>query len=303
MVSGTRFSIIITCYNQCDFIRCAVDSALSQYYPEREIIVVDDGSCDRSTEILQKYGNSIQLVRFSKNRGAIEARNEGATRAEGEFLVFLDGDDLFMPWALNVYERIVAERKPKIMFSKLLTFEGDIPLVQDVPQNIDFLEYECLMAKDRSVFISASSFVIDRQAFWDAGGWSRGIFYMDGYDLAMKLGYSGHLIVISSPATGLYRIHAGNSIHTVPPFLQMAHHLMGKEKAGEYPGGRNSRSERYAWLGGVLFFWITRAWRVGLYASALRLAASGWLMILAAIVRRSIALIKGRHPIENIGLW
>ena len=85
-----RFSIVITCYNQRHFIQDAVGSALLQRNPSKEIIVVDDGSSDGSVEILQQYGESIQLLKLASNRGALEARNQGAACAKGEYLAFLD---------------------------------------------------------------------------------------------------------------------------------------------------------------------------------------------------------------------
>jgi hypothetical protein len=117
-------------------------------------------------------------------------------------------------------------------------------------------------------------------------------------DLAAKLGYSGNSILVCSPFTVLYRIHVANTVHFVPPFLPMAHLMMNKERAGQYPGGRRKRFERYAYLGGMIFFWTRRALRAGLYGAALQLAVRGWSMILAAIVRRSIVRLRGRRPVE-----
>src|SRR5689334_15899136 len=125
-MTAPRFSVVITCFNQAKFIADAVDSTLAQTHRDREIIVVDDGSTDGSREILQRYSNSIRLALFRSNRGAIEARNHGASLARGEYLVFLDGDDLLTPWALKVYERIVAERSPKIIFGKAKWFKGEL---------------------------------------------------------------------------------------------------------------------------------------------------------------------------------
>jgi len=303
-VQGVRFSVVITCYNQRDFIRAAVDSALAQRHALKEVIVVDDGSTDGSRELLEQYAGSIELVRFPTNRGAIEARNDGAARAKGEYLVFLDGDDLFTPWALDVYETIVAERSPKIIFGSLRWFEGAIPILKndDMPSEIEFVDYTNLMMKDRPFGLSASVFVVDRHAFQDVAGWSSGIFHLDLVDIALKLGYSGHTVLICSPFTALYRLHTANSILTIPLFLRNAHRLMDKENAGEYPGGRKHRFERYAWLGGVILFWTKRALRAGLNREALRLVASGSTIVLAAIVCRSIAWIRGRRPVESLEL-
>ena len=85
----------------------------------------------------------------------------------------MDGDDLFMPWALDVYERIVTERRPLFILARYSGFTGVIPVPteQDVPARIEFVEYESLMAKDRPAGLSASSLVIDRGAFQNVGGW------------------------------------------------------------------------------------------------------------------------------------
>lgn len=300
-----RFSIVVTCYNQSEFIGAALDSALAQSKSTKnEVIVVDDGSRDGSPAVLESYAESIRLVTFPENQGAIAARNHGAGLATGEYLVFLDGDDALMPWALDVYERIVVSRHPKVILGQALWFEGPIPQLKadDGPQNVQFVEYEAFLRKDRPAGLSASTYVVDRQAFWNVGGWSPGIFHLDLQDLSTKLAYSGHMILICAPSTALYRIHSANSIHSVAPFLRMVHFLLGKEKAGLYPGGREHLFERYAWFGGLAVFWIKRAARAGLYTDALYLGASGWLMILAAICRRSMSWLRGRRPVESLSL-
>src|ERR1700761_4126298 len=101
------FSIVIACYNQEGFVREAVESALLQEHPSREIIVVDDGSRDRTADVLNTFGESIVLAKLPKNGGAAAARNHGASLATGKYLVFLDGDDVLTPRALEVYGRLI----------------------------------------------------------------------------------------------------------------------------------------------------------------------------------------------------
>jgi glycosyltransferase involved in cell wall biosynthesis len=302
-VRPKRFSIVITFYNQHRFVRAAVESALSQPEHLREVIVVDDCSQDGTQNLLKDYADSVRLLCLPKNSGAVAARNHGASVATGEFLVFLDGDDTFMPWALEVYERLVAERSPTIILAPMLWFKGALPSLEeaDEPRRIEFVEYSTLMLKDRPVGFSASSYVVARRAFLDVGGWTPEIFHLDCQDLSIKLGYSGRAILVSSPNIAFYRIHSANSILTVPPFVRMLHRLLRKERAGEYPGGREGRFERRVWFGGLVFFWIKRAFRAGLYWDALGLFASGWLMILTAIGRRAfIRFVKGQRPIETL---
>jgi glycosyltransferase involved in cell wall biosynthesis len=295
---------VITCYNQRDFIRTAVQSALSQNpHLSKEIILVDDGSTDGSWEALEEFRDSVQLQRLPSNRGPIEARNQGAAQAKGQYLVFLDGDDAFMPWALDVYERIIADRKPTVILAKTLWFEGPIPTLkpEEAPHKIQFVEYKALLRKDRGAGLSASAYIVDRSAFQSVGGWSEGIFQLDLQDLSTKLGFMP-MVLICSPKTVFYRIHEGNSIHSVPPFVKNLYRLLGKEKAGEYPGGKEHKPDRHAWFGGLIAFWVKRAVRAGLYKDAAKLMLTGWALVLAAVVRRATAVIRGRQPIETMNL-
>ncbi len=299
-MSGTGYSIVITCYNQREFIADAVESALSQKSSIREVIVVDDGSKDGSTDILKRYENSVRLLELPANRGAIEARNRGAALASGEYLVFLDGDDLFVPWSLDVYEQLVTMRRPAVIVSGVRYFHGPVPVFGpgDRPGRLEFVEYESLMAKDRPHGWYTCALVISRRVFQDVGGWTPGLFHLDDLDMAAKLGYCGKSIVVYSPFTALYRMHAGNTVHFVPPFLRSARLIIDREHAGLYPGGRGKQMERYAFHGGMVFHWTRRGFEAGLYRGALKLAVCGCPMLLAAVLRKWIIAVKGRRRME-----
>ena len=91
-------SIIINNYNYGVFLREAVDSALNQTYLNTEVIVVDDGSTDRSREIIASYGDQIIPV-LKGNGGQASAFNAGFAASRGEVVFFLDSDDILLPTA------------------------------------------------------------------------------------------------------------------------------------------------------------------------------------------------------------
>jgi glycosyltransferase involved in cell wall biosynthesis len=299
-----RFSIVVACYNQEKFVKVAVESALSQEHPSKEVIVVDDCSQDGTAEVLRTFGASIIFARLPINRGADAARNHGASLASGKYLVFLDGDDVLMPWTLQVYERLIAAESPKIILGRRFKFQGEVPRAagEVFPRNIDFVNYEFWLQKDRTIAFGASSFVIQRQTFWNAGGWSPGVFHLDMTDLLLKLGLSGKVLVILAPDTVWYRIHSSNVTHAVAQILRCAKVLLKKERAGEYPGGRKYSFARSTCLGGPMLSWILIAVGKGLFLEAIKLAGSGWFTILSAIVRRFIALCGGRRPVQSVEL-
>jgi glycosyltransferase involved in cell wall biosynthesis len=95
MMSNT-VSVIIPCFNVDTLVGDAIRSILSQSYRDVEIIVVDDGSTDRSVDVLKGFGNRIRWS-TGLNRGACAARNIGLEMATGEFVQFFDADDLMHP--------------------------------------------------------------------------------------------------------------------------------------------------------------------------------------------------------------
>lgn len=104
------FSIIIPVYNVAPYLRECLDSVLAQTFKDWEAICVDDGSTDGSGEILDEYGARDKRFRVvhQGNAGVSAARNRGLEEAKGEWVWFLDGDDLILPGALTAYQGVVA---------------------------------------------------------------------------------------------------------------------------------------------------------------------------------------------------
>jgi GT2 family glycosyltransferase len=104
-----RVSAIVPAYNSVRYLPEAIDSVLAQTYRDFEIIVVDDGSTDGTQGVLARYGDRIRVVRQS-NQGSAAARNAGILAARGEFIAFLDADDLWLPQKLERQMRLFGER-------------------------------------------------------------------------------------------------------------------------------------------------------------------------------------------------
>lgn len=201
--------------------------------PDKEIIVVDDASPDRTAQILEEYGDKIRLIKHETNLGVNVGRNEGAAAARGEYLVFLDGDDLYLPWSLDLYARIIELKKPKIILCRLLFFKGPVPNPQfdDFGHSVQVVEYDALMRKDYMYRGSASAIVVDRQVFLEVGGFTKEIFPSDIDDLTIKLDYSGKTVHILSHPTTAYRIHDSNAVHQIGRFVAMSM-IVRREKSG-----------------------------------------------------------------------
>jgi glycosyltransferase involved in cell wall biosynthesis len=95
-MSYPAISVITPCYNGAMYLRQTIESVLTQTYPPLEMIVVDDGSTDDSAAIAESFGPPVRVIR-QRNAGTAAARDAGLALAQGEYIHFLDGDDLLQP--------------------------------------------------------------------------------------------------------------------------------------------------------------------------------------------------------------
>lgn len=107
-------SVIIPTYNRAHLIADSINSILKQSYQDCEVIVVDDGSTDQTPEVLKKYKDKILYIR-QENMGAGAARNRGLVEARGKYIAFLDSDDIWLDFKLEL-QVAVMEKMPEIGF-------------------------------------------------------------------------------------------------------------------------------------------------------------------------------------------
>jgi glycosyltransferase involved in cell wall biosynthesis len=105
-------SILIPVYNAEAFVAETIQSALDQTWPAKEIIAIDDGSTDKSLEILKSFAAAGVKVIEQQNRGASAARNRGLSEAKGEFIQYLDADDLMDANKIEIQMRRLNSEPP-----------------------------------------------------------------------------------------------------------------------------------------------------------------------------------------------
>lgn len=95
-----RVSVVIPTYNRAQFIASAIESVLTQTFGDFELIVVDDGSTDRTSEIVTSISDPRLVFVRQDNAGRSTARNRALALAKGAYIAFLDSDDLYLPGKL-----------------------------------------------------------------------------------------------------------------------------------------------------------------------------------------------------------
>lgn len=118
-----RLSIIIPNYNYAAYIGDAIDSALAVRWPDKEIIVVDDGSTDDSRRIIGAYGDRITAI-YKENGGQYSAGNVGYATSSGDVVIFLDSDDALLPDVATLIDQVWRPGVSKVQFP-MITIDAD----------------------------------------------------------------------------------------------------------------------------------------------------------------------------------
>ena len=128
--ASKKVSVVLTTFNIENLVEVAIGSLLNQTYKNIEIVLVDDGSTDKTFEILQKfkklYSNKIQLIKLNKNHGAYIAKNIAMTYATGNLITFHDADDWAHPQRIKEHVKAhLKNKKIKFSISKLVRLTED----------------------------------------------------------------------------------------------------------------------------------------------------------------------------------
>lgn len=293
----TRFSVLVPVFNTEKLIGATIDSVLSQRFTDYELIVIDDGSTDKSRDVLQGYGTRIKVI-YQANQGPEAARSRGAAVAGGEYLVLLDHDDLLFPWSLAAYDYVIrAFKSPPLIIGAMSYFDDEqtIPGRNDDGDVVEVLKYPDYISKDVTVGLSCSRMVIQRSVFEAASGLRSALraFPLDDHHLMLSVGTSGPCVVVRQPTTVAHRVHPSNTSHDVEYIVKGVSSLIRFERQGQYPGGRTRRFERQGCLGGLAWCWVKHALERRRYGLACGLFFQSSPLVAAGAVKKVRSRLRG----------
>ncbi len=219
MDAKPRVSVIIPVYNGEAFVKDAVDSVLNQTYRDFELIVVNDGSVDNTEEVLRPYTGIIRYIR-TENRGVSAARNTGIELSDGDYVAFLDQDDMFHPRKLEVtVDYLDAHPGMAMVYTPIdrMDAEGTIlPMKKLKGYSGDI--FPRLFLKS---FIAPSMAVCRRKIFSEIGMFSEALSSEgEDYDLFLRIASRFNVGYVNESLV-TYRLHPGNvskSKEEIAPF-------------------------------------------------------------------------------------
>ena len=201
-----RVTVMIIGLNVGKYIAEAIDSVLDQTYTDYEIVFIDDGSTDRTAEIVRSYGDKVRYF-YQDNRGIPSARNHGLRHSQGEYIALLDGDDCFLPHKL---ERQVAvmDAHPEIAFacSDTLVMDDSGSVYSVWRRQNRLATFEAIYQRN---MIWVPTVMIRRKMLEEIGGWDESLLISQDYDLWLRLAKRAPFHFIDEPLTR-YRSRPGS---------------------------------------------------------------------------------------------
>jgi GT2 family glycosyltransferase len=202
-------SIIIPCYNAARWLAETLESALAQTWLEKEIILVDDGSTDGSLELVRGYESRGVRVLRQSNRGAAAARNAGLAAARGDYLQFLDADDLLAPDKIAVQMKRLRASPPRHMASGAWArFRRDPREATFVPEpnwrDLSGLEF-LLLHYEAGWMMLPAAWLCPRPLLDDAGPWNERLTLNDDGEYFGRVMLAAEGILFCEAACSFYR--------------------------------------------------------------------------------------------------
>ena len=273
------FSVIIPAYNRLPYILEALDSVWRQSFTDYEVIVVDDGSSDGTqAAVLEmlKSGNAEPVLAGAgredchrqpggqderertsqklklkylkqENAGPGAARNAGIRAAQGEYIAFLDSDDLWFPWTLETYFKaicshhvvsFVAGREIKVRDGEKLDVVLRSLDCQKSAENCQFRFFaNYLETSSERIWIGTPAVCIRRSSLVEVGGFLTERMNAEDSDLWLRLGVEKGFLRIKEPPVFIHRIMPGSEVACSTRAVAGMRNLLQTEKKGGYPGG------------------------------------------------------------------
>jgi len=282
-----KVSVIIPTYNRADVIGGAIQSVLDQTYADWELIIVDDGSRDNTQDIVASYNDPRIRYIYRDNTGTPGARNTGIQASTGEYVAFLDSDDMFLPDKLQLQ---VAAMDRKLNLGLVASGWTEVDAQRKRRRTLcpwrlklgltlaDWL-YDCLLI--------VPAVLVRRNWLLRVGLFDAQLRYVEDWDLWLRLAYAGCPMVWEPGVVCLRIVHKGSKIRNTAAMSAGLFHMFDKFFAQsdlpDYVRGQRDLVYARAHIDGAV-----RAFGAGIVAEGEK--------HLAAAIRLNPALLEGEPP-------
>lgn len=247
-----KLSIVIPSFNQGNYLEETFKSIIKQEYPSVEIIVMDGGSTDNSVEVIKKYEKHIAYWQSQKDKGQSDAINSGFRKATGDYVTWLNSDDVLLPGALHTIANTI-EKNPEVNW-----FLGNVLWMNKIGDiiRVGKVEKECWFWNKRYLFSNGGpTAIMKRDYLLEIGALREDFHYMMDTELWYRyISLGNKFIRVNSYCWGL-RLHeqakmSGHNFAESPLAKKNHPSWIQKKKENDFLKANYSIS-----------LWISKVWR------------------------------------------
>lgn len=278
---SAKFSIILPAYNAERFIAQTIGSIVAQTFADFELLVIDDGSTDGTAAIAAALDPRVRVL-SQQNQGIARARNAGLAAARGEFIAFMDHDDLWHPHKLAVQAAVLARRPDcGIVYGEFLRWDPATPphfpdAVLDSENIVADLSGKILHRLVQTNWVLLSTAAIRRTVFDAIGEFDPALPPADDWDLMLRAAETFDFVKLAQPVA-LYRVHAlQTSLKLTPENLEFIVRQRALERTQRHGGQLPDRADFRRRQFRALFNYGLAEYRAGLYGKACRNFLRAW---------------------------
>jgi len=243
-------SVVITCYNYGEYLAGCLESVLAQTYIDYEIIVVDDGSTDNTSEVIKPYleYSNVRYI-FQENGGQANAKNRGIAESKGEFIAFLDADDLWEQDKLQKQMKLFHNSEVGVVYSCAKLVDSDGKGKKSFPQSKSLQPKAGKVTESLFLdnFVWFSSSVVRKECFSKCGQFDESLQMGIDWDLWLRIS-TQYTFDFVAQSLLLYRIgHSGQMSHNIETRYNCAERIM-KSFLMAFPNTVSDRVVKYAYF-------------------------------------------------------
>jgi glycosyltransferase involved in cell wall biosynthesis len=219
-------SAIIPVWNRANLITSAIDSILAQQLPagcSLQVIVVDDGSTDDLVGALRPYGTGVTTIRHDRNAGAAAARNTGIGAARGDYVAFLDSDDVWLPGKLAAQSDVMRKNSWSASCTAYYLSRPGRPEIVSPPYETGEIGLEDLVW---GCFVSpGSTLMFERAVFDEIGAFDTGLQRLEDWDWLLRYARGRKLGFLAAPLARI-EVSPGSDaarVHRILEYLWTKH--------------------------------------------------------------------------------
>ena len=201
-----QVSVIIPTYNSAQYLTAAIESVLQQTFKDFEVLVIDDGSTDNTSEIIKEFGDSVRYI-YQENQGVSVARNTGIKNSKVKYVAFLDADDVWMPTKLEKQITAIKENPTsKACYTEYISVSSDMK-----PQELRRMRCEDDILSNLllrgNVIGPPSSVLVERELIEELGGFDSNLSLSADWEMWIRLASVTEWTFVKEPLF-MYRQHS-----------------------------------------------------------------------------------------------